>query len=186
MLADLDPISIPQYFSYILTHPLFHIQEYKDKGGQIAFPVGCQGFEDWLMDALEVPLVLEQINKRGKLDLIVMCSPSSTLNNSILSRLPSEKTSGGDYNNSGVNGFGGDGTQKRKALPHLQLPSMTINIDERDLQMTAFQIFLFSCPHASDDLLQAMRSQLEVMIKAIPPPLSCHYNDTLYIDISIK
>lgn len=141
-----------------------NLQEYKAKGGQISFPVGCQGFEDWLMDALEVPLVLEQINKRGKLDLIVMCSPSSTLTNSILSHLPFDENAEGDRAGTpgGANGFGPDGTQQRKALPHLQLPSMTINIAERDLQMVTFQIFLFSCPTASPELLQGLRAQLEV------------------------
>ena len=142
-------------------HSLY-IQEYKDKGGQIAFPVGCSGFDEWLMDALDVPLVLNQINKRGKLDLILMCSAAGTLNHSILSRLPSDNTQ--EHPSAAGGGLGGvDGASQRKSLPHLQLPSMAINIDERDIQMLAFQIFMSSSgSQSSPALLQTMRAQLEV------------------------
>lgn len=144
----------------LLRHAL---QEYKDKGGQIAFPVGCSGFDGWLMDALDVPLVLNQINKRGKLDLIVMCSAAGSLNNSILSRLPSNNSQ--EHPSSAAGGAGGgiEGTSQRKSLPHLQIPSMAINIDEREMQMLAFQIFVSACgSKASPALLQTVRAQLEI------------------------
>jgi hypothetical protein len=112
------------------------------------------------MDALEVPLVLNQINKRGKLDLILMCSAAGSLNHSILSRLPSDNAA---QDPSSVAGGGIDGALRKKSLPHLQLPSMAINIDERDMQMLAFQIFVSSCGNkASAALLQTVRAQLEV------------------------
>jgi hypothetical protein len=115
------------------------------------------------MDALDVPLVVDQINKRGKLDLILMCSAAGTLNHSILSRLPSENAQERPSSANEGAGNGIDGASQRKSLPHLQLPSMAINIDEREMQMLAFQIFLSACESkASPALLQTVRAQLEV------------------------
>ncbi len=113
------------------------------------------------MDALDVPLILAQINKRGKLDLILMTSAAGTLNHSILSRLPSDNT----HEHSSFGGANDlDGASQRKKLPHLQLPSMELlKIDERDMQMLAFQIFISSCgSKASPALLQTVRAQLEI------------------------
>jgi len=95
-----------------------------------------------------------------------MCSAAGTLNNSILSRLPSDNAQ--EHPSSAARGAGGeiDGTSQRKSLPHLQLPSMAINIDEREMQMLAFQIFLSACgSEASPALLQTVRAQLEVRFK---------------------
>ncbi len=106
---------------------------------------------------------MTQINKRGKLDLILLTSASGTLNHSILSRLPSDNTQDLPSGGSAGGGGGVNGATQRKSLPHLQLPSMNINIDERDMQMLAFQIFISSCgSKASPELLQTIRAQLEI------------------------
>ena len=142
------------------------LQDYKDRGGQIAFPVGCSGLDDWLLDSIDPSLVLEQINKRGKLDLILMTSAAGTLNHSIFSKLPSEQsaavTAKGPPQFLNVDP---NTAAPSKTAPHLQLPSLAITLDERDVQMLSYQIFISVCGAASSPtLLQSLRAQLEVII----------------------
>lgn len=41
------------------------LQEFQAKGGRLTLPVGCYGIEDWLLDAVDVPSLL-QLLQTGK------------------------------------------------------------------------------------------------------------------------
>lgn len=42
-----------------------HLQEFQTKGGRLVFPVGCYHLEDWLLDAVHVPKLI-QLLQTGK------------------------------------------------------------------------------------------------------------------------
>ena len=39
--------------------PCHTLQEFQTKGGRLVFPVGCYHLEDWLLDAVHAPKLIE-------------------------------------------------------------------------------------------------------------------------------
>ena len=55
------------------------LQAQAEKGRAVLLPVGCNGFDDWLLDAITVERLARQIKVGGNLDLIHACTGSTSL-----------------------------------------------------------------------------------------------------------
>lgn len=120
-------------------------------------PVGCNAFDDWLLDALDVELLLEKIDQERKIDLTTICDPEH-------SRPAGRRTSGAllaAHLQETTESMGLMDAQGY-SLPRLKVSLLSSQLEEQAQREIAYQIFLNSCPKASDNLLQSLRGQLEI------------------------
>lgn len=61
-----------------------HVQDTQARGRDVLLPVGCSGYDEWLLDALSVDRVLKQLrSSSAKLDLINACVSTSAIGGSL-------------------------------------------------------------------------------------------------------
>eukprot|EP00887_Chlorella_sp_A99_P004701 scaffold4.g4701.t1 len=165
----------------------FILRELQESGRGVLLPVGCNDFDDWLLDALAVDRLIRQINSGvPSLDLINACSVASTAGGGRRpSATPPRPAPGAD--DAGVDfrelllqdgGAAGAGSSRGgrsegrgggsvdvegRRVPALKLKSLSVELEEYQMQELAYSIFL-GCAgaRASEGLLQTLRSQLEI------------------------
>lgn len=64
--------------------PHCRLQDTQARGRDVLLPVGCSGYDEWLLDALSVDRVLKQLRSSStKLDLINACVSTSAIGGSL-------------------------------------------------------------------------------------------------------
>jgi hypothetical protein len=132
------------------------VQEKVDQGVEILLPVGCNSFDDWLLDALDVEKLIDFVKTRKKIDLIDICDPENA-------RPVSRRTSV----NTVVDAIDDGGMDVgAMSLPRLGISYLSSQMDDQNLRDIAFEIFIDCCgKSASSDVLQSVRGQLEISEK---------------------
>ena len=124
---------------------------------EILLPVGCNAFEEWLLDAIDVNKLLDKIETQRKVDLTMLCDPENSRPVSRRTTLNSVQTE--DVMQDGL------GLQEAKgmALPRLKVSYLSSQMDDQGLRDVAFEVFYACCgSSASQDLMQSLRAQLEI------------------------
>lgn len=132
-----------------------------EKGRTVLLPVGCNGFDDWLLDAINVERLARQIKVGGNLDLIHACTGSTSL--AVHSPSP-----GGldlppvvDFKDMSI---GPRLVVEDPRVPALRLKSLgQMALDEVQLKELAYTIFVGCCAaSASPNVMHGIRAQMEV------------------------
>ncbi|KFM27238.1 hypothetical protein F751_4508 [Auxenochlorella protothecoides] len=130
----------------LLCQLLKSLQQY---GMSILLPVGCSGFEDWLLDKVDVGALLPSIARGGELDLMAVC------------RAPSSQRDGPASRRGSLLGRATPRTPQPSA--ELSIQDVTLDLDESQLKDLTYATFLAAAgDQASPALLGVLRAQLEV------------------------
>ncbi|KAL4439477.1 hypothetical protein ABPG77_008806 [Micractinium sp. CCAP 211/92] len=151
------------------------LQDTQARGRDVLLPVGCSGYDEWLLDALSVDRVLKQLRSSStKLDLINACVSTSAIGGSLAAAArreslatPPRGSSSGLEAPDGVvdfrrlvsgspqgtpSGGGGLGATSEavedeadSAVPQLRLRSLHVGMAEHQLKELAYAIFLSCC-----------------------------------------
>eukprot|EP00803_Ostreobium_quekettii_P002852 evm.model.scf_168.3 EVM.evm.TU.scf_168.3 scf_168:17511-22818(+) len=164
--APRDPTELLEDRRALIT---FVLQVYRRQGGRVDYPVGVDGSEQWLLDSLEVPLLLDKVKRDRKLDIIQLCkaakrasqSGSNSSEGDALPQGPCDGAASHQRMNSLDSAWGHHASQP--TLPELESSSVQAGFKEHEIQELAYTLFVVCCGSSSDNvLLQKVRQQLEL------------------------
>ncbi|KAK9829741.1 hypothetical protein WJX72_007612 [[Myrmecia] bisecta] len=147
------------------------LEDFQSRGGRLHIPIGCHGLEDWLMDAISVPDLLQKLSAGAKdITLLQVCKSKSTTPSQrnlqtngdppIISMAELLSRSSGDVRGSGLPASAQEVDANE---PVLDLPQLRTGLEEHQLKELAYTVFVGCCSQSGDaDLLKVMQGQLEM------------------------
>ncbi|RMZ57126.1 hypothetical protein APUTEX25_002358, partial [Auxenochlorella protothecoides] len=139
------------------------LQQY---GMSILLPVGCSGFEDWLLDKVDVGALLPSIARGGELDLMAVCRAPSSQRDGPASRrgsLLGRATPRTPQPSAEVTSAATPAPAPADRGLELSIQDVTLDLDESQLKDLTYATFLAAAgDQASPALLGVLRAQLEV------------------------
>ena len=120
-------------------------------------PVGCNDFDNWLLDALDVDKLVKTLDHGKRADLTDICDPENA-------RPIARRTSVNSTRATEDGGYGGDSLNPNDiGMPRLGISYLSSQMSDQGLRDIAYEIFDSCCgKSASLGLVQSMRGQLEI------------------------
>lgn len=159
MQMEAEPESVKNYRELLR----YVLQEFQTKGGKLTLPVGCYHLEDWLLDAINIPKLLQLLQSGKDVNLVQACEGSG-ISGGFIPGSPGPLAQGVLSSSRDPQALhNGAKTASKERECDLQLPLPQTGMSEVELKDLAYTVFVGCCSaYCSGQLSDDVRRALQV------------------------